>query len=69
MEEETRYRLVVETQVVRPWEAAHGWMVLATTLEESAHRDVAILQAYQDQASTVEHGLRWIKNAAAITPM
>jgi transposase len=69
VEEETRYRLVVEAQAVTRCEAANGWMVLATTLEESAHPDVAILQAYQDQASTVEHGLRWIKNAAAITPM
>lgn len=69
IEEETRYRLVVEAQAVTPYDSAHGWMVLATTLEESAHADVAILQAYQDQASTVEHGLRWIKNAAAITPM
>jgi hypothetical protein len=60
---------MVEAQVVMPCDAAHGWMVLATTLAESAHPDVAILQAYQDQASTVEHGLRWIKNAAAITPM
>ncbi len=67
--EETRYRLVVEAQEVMPCDTANGWMVLATTLEDSAHPDVAILQAYQDQASTVEHGLRWIKNAAAITPM
>jgi hypothetical protein len=69
VEEETRYRLVVEAQAITRCEAAHGWMVLATTLAASTHPDAVILQAYQDQASTVEHGLRWIKNAAAITPM
>jgi transposase len=30
---------------------------------------VQILRAYQEQNSTVESGLRWIKNPAAITPM
>ena len=69
VEEETRYRLGVEAQAITRCEAAHGWMVLATTLEVSTHPDAVIVQAYQDQASTVEHGLRWIKNAAAITPM
>ena len=69
VEEQTRYRLVVEAQAVTRCEASYGSMVLATTLAASAYPDAAILQAYQDQASTVEHGLRWIKNAAAITPM
>ena len=31
--------------------------------------DTEILQAYQDQATTVEPGFRWIKNPAAIAPV
>ena len=30
--------------------------------------DAEILQAYQDQNTTVEPGFRWIKNPAAISP-
>jgi len=30
--------------------------------------DADILQAYQDQNTTVEPGLRWIKNPAAMSP-
>jgi hypothetical protein len=31
--------------------------------------DGAILQAYQDQTTTVEPGFRWSKNPAAIAPV
>ena len=44
-------------------------MVLATTVRAEACGDTDILQAYQDQNTTVEPGFRWIKNPAAITPV
>jgi transposase len=46
-----------------------GWTVLATTVGTAGCSDEQILRAYQEQNSTVEPGLRWIKNPAAITPM
>jgi transposase len=67
--EETRYRLVVDAQALTQTEAAQGWMVLATTVDAETCSDAQILRAYQEQNSTVEPGLRWIKNPAAITPM
>jgi hypothetical protein len=54
--------------VVLP-EEAQGWTVLAPTLRSEGCTDVAILQAYQEQHSTVEPGVRWIKNPAAISPV
>jgi transposase len=68
-QEETRYRLVVEVQALAQAEAAQGWTVLATTVDAETCSDAQILRAYQEQNSTVEPGLRWIKNPAAITPM
>jgi transposase len=67
--EETRYRLVVEAQALTQSEAEQGWTVLATTVDTQRCSDEQILRAYQEQNSTVEPGLRWIKNPAAITPM
>jgi hypothetical protein len=67
--EETRYRLAVEAQALVPTEAEQGWTVLATTVDAQTCADEQILRAYQEQNSTVEPGLRWIKNPAAITPM
>src|SRR5262249_35083029 len=46
---EVRYRLVVHPEALRPSEDAHGWTVLATTLQAEACTDVEILQAYQEQ--------------------
>lgn len=68
-QEETRYRLVVEAEAVREAEQAQGWTVLATTVDAATCSDAQILRAYQEQNSTGEPGLRWIKNPAAITPM
>jgi transposase len=68
-QEETRYRLVVEAQALAQAEAEQGWTVLATTVDAETCSDEQILRAYQEQNSTVEPGLRWIKNPAAITPM
>jgi transposase len=68
-QEETRYRLVVEAQALAQAEAEQGWTVLATTVDAETCSDEQILRAYQEQNSTVEPGLRWINNPAAITPM
>jgi len=43
--------------------------VLATTVDAEVCTDVEILQAYQDQNSTVEPGFRWIKHPAATAPV
>ena len=50
-------------------EEANGWMVLATTVPAEVWSATDILQAYQDQNTTVEPGFRWIKNPAAIAPV
>jgi transposase len=47
----------------------NGWTVLATTVSGESCADAEILQAYQDQNTTVEPGFRWIKNPAAIAPV
>jgi len=43
--------------------------VLATTVAAEVCPDVDILQAYQDQNTTVDPGFRWSKNPAAIAPV
>jgi hypothetical protein len=67
--EETRYRLVVTAEAWPQAAAEQGWTVLATTVDAETCSDAQMLRAYQEQNSTVEPGLRWIKNPAAITPM
>ena len=66
---EVRYRLVVHPEALVPAEDAHGWTVLATTMRPEVCTDVERLQAYQEQQITVEPGVRWIKNPAAISPV
>src|SRR2546428_6451598 len=66
---ESGYRVVVEVEVLRHPEEDKGWTVLATTVRPEAGTDTEILQAYQDQTTTVEPGFRWIKNPAAIAPV
>jgi transposase len=66
---ESGYRLVVEVEVRRHPEEDNGWTVLATTVRPEEGTDTEILQAYQDQTTTVEPGFRWIKNPAAIAPV
>ena len=66
---EVRYRLRVSSEAFVPSEDAHGWTVLATTLQSEECTDVEMLQAYQEQHITVEPGFRWIKNPAAISPV
>jgi hypothetical protein len=50
-------------------EEDNGWTVLATTVSAEACPDAGVLQAYQEQHTTVEPGFRWIKNPAAIAPV
>src|SRR5262245_35137171 len=66
---ESGYRLVVEVEALANPEEDHGWTVLATTVRAEVGGDADILQAYQDQNTTVEPGFRWIKNPAAIAPV
>jgi transposase len=66
---EVRYRLVVHWEALIPTEDAYGWTVLATTLRPEVCTDAEMLQAYQEQHITVEPGLRWLKNPAAISPV
>ena len=46
-----------------------GWTVLATTVGAESCPDAELLQAYQEQHTSVEPGFRWIKNPAAISPV
>ncbi len=66
---EAGYRLRVEVEALANAEEANGWVVLATTVSAETCADAEILHAYQDQNTTVEPGLRWIKNPAAISPV
>jgi transposase len=66
---ESGYRLVVEVEALANPEEDNGWTVLATTVDAEVCSDTDILQAYQDQNTTVEPGFRWIKNPAAIAPV
>jgi transposase len=66
---ESGYRLVVEVEARSTREEDNGWTVLATTVRSEECPDADILQAYQDQNTTVEPGFRWIKNPAAISPV
>src|SRR5262245_62080867 len=63
------YRLVVEVEALAHPEEDKGWTGLATTVGAEVCGDADILQAYQDQNTTVAPGLRWIKNPAAIAPV
>jgi transposase len=66
---ESGYRLVVEIEALGHLEEDNGWTVLATTVSPETCTDAEILQAYQEQHTTVESGFRWIKNPAAISPV
>jgi transposase len=66
---ESGYRLMVEVEALVNAEEDNGWTVLATTVDAEVCPDADILQAYQDQNTTVEPGFRWIKHPAAIAPV
>jgi hypothetical protein len=63
------YRLRVEAAPMERAETDNGWTVLATTIAVEVCSDAQIVDAYQEQHSTVEQGFRWIKNPAAIAPV
>ncbi len=60
---------MAEVEALANPEEDNGWTVLATTVHAEVCSDTEILQAYQDQNTTVEPGFRWIKNPAAISPV
>jgi transposase len=64
-----RYRLRIEVEAHVPPADTQGWTVLATTVEAESCTDAELLQAYQEQHTSVEPGFRWIKNPAAISPV
>jgi transposase len=66
---ESGFRLVVEVESRPHSEEENGWTVLATTVSAEACTDAEVLQAYQEQHTSVESGFRWIKNPAAISPV
>ena len=66
---ESGYRLVVEVEALSNLEEDIGWTVLATTVCAEVCTDTEVLQAYQEQHTSVEPGFRWIKNPAAISPV
>jgi hypothetical protein len=66
---ESGSRLVVEVDALANPEEDNGWTVLATTSDAAVCPDTDILQAYQDQNTTVEPGVRWSKHPAAIAPV
>ena len=62
-------RFVVEGEALANPEEDNGWAVLATTIGAEVCADAEILEAYQEQHTTVEPGFRWIKHPAAIAPV
>jgi hypothetical protein len=44
---------------------ANGWAVLATTVSPETGTDAEILQAYQEQHTTVDPGFRWTRRPSA----
>jgi transposase len=66
---ELGYHLRVEAESLSHPEEDNGWTVLATTLSADTCTATEVLQAYQEQHTSVELGFRWIKNPAAISPV
>jgi transposase len=66
---EPGYHLRVEAESLSHPEEDNGWTVLATTLSADTCTATEVLQAYQEQHTSVELGFRWIKNPAAISPV
>jgi len=65
---EAGYRLMVEVEALANPEEANGWTVLATTVGAEVCTDAEILEAYQEQHTTVAPGFRWGKHPAALAP-
>ena len=60
---------MVEVTALAHAEEANGGAVLATTVPTEVGADAEILQAYQEQNTTVAPGFRWIKPPAALAPV
>jgi hypothetical protein len=56
LQDETRYRLVVEAEPLKPTDEEQGGTVFATTVGAEVGSDAQLLQVYQEQNSTVEPG-------------
>lgn len=61
-------RLGVEGEPLDSAAEEHGGTVLATTVRPEVGADAASLHAYQEQHMTVEPGVRWLTNPAAMSP-
>jgi hypothetical protein len=59
----------VEVESLPNSEEDKGWTVLATMVSAAAGTDAEVLQAYQEQHTSVEPGFRWITNPAALSPV
>ena len=59
----------MEVTALAKAEEENGWAVLATTVPTEACADAEMLQASQEQNTTVESGFRWIKHPAVIAPV
>jgi len=62
-------RLVVEAAALAHPAEDKGWTGLATTVSAAGCAEVARLPADQEQHTTVEPGLRWLKKPAALAPV
>ena len=60
---------MVHPEALGPSQDAPGWTVLATTVPPAVGADTEMLQAYQEQKTTVEPGFRWSKHPAALSPV
>ena len=65
---EAGYRLMVEVEALANPEEDNGWTVLATTVGAEVCTDAEMLEAYQEQHTTVAPGFRWSKHPAALAP-
>jgi len=68
-QETVRYRLRMGVEAHVPSADTQGWTVLATTVGAESCTAAELLQAYQEQHTSVEPGFRWIKHPAAISPV
>jgi hypothetical protein len=60
---------MVEVEALAHPEEAKGWTVLATTVGAEVCTDAEMLEAYQEQHTTVAPGWRWSKHPAALAPV
>jgi transposase len=66
---ETCYRLIGEVEARDKAPEENGGTVLATTVQAERWAEAEMLRTSQEQHTSVEPGVRWIKNPAAISPV